>query len=402
MRILVINSGSSSIKAGFFNVPEADKPLNECVWNAQIAWSGESSGHLTVDVDGRRRVEEDLSDTTYASAVEKMISTLWNSDYATISAPEQVDVVGHRILHGGNKYSQSVLVTDEVMSDIRRFTELAPLHQPENIKGIEIAQQLFSRVPQIAVFDTAFHQTMPESTFIYAGPYEWYQEMGIRRYGFHGISHKYCSRRACELAGRTIDGARLITCHLGGGSSLTAIRDGRCLKTTMGFTPLEGLVMETRCGSIDPSILLYLLQAGKYSVAGLLTELNEQSGLKGLSGLSGDMKELMSQAESGNERADLALSVYISSLTGYIGSLLPVLGGLDMLVFTGGIGEHAAAIRAAACEPFAFAGVSVDAVRNNSCFSDGDISAAGCSVSVLVVNCREDKEIASECRRLLS
>jgi acetate kinase len=285
-----------------------------------------------------------------------------------------------------------------VKAAIKQLTALAPEHNPVNLEGIEAIEEILGQVPQVVVFDTAFHSQLPLAAAVYPGPYEWF-EKGIRRYGFHGISHQYVASRAAQLLGKDLKSLRLITCHLGNGCSLAAVRNGICVDTTMGYTPLEGLMMGTRSGSVDPGILIQLIRQG-YDAETLNDTLNKQSGLKGLSGLSGDMRQLKKAIEEGNSRAQLAFDVYVHRLRSHIGAMLASLGGLDALVFTGGVGENSALVRSAAVEAFKFLGVKLDEQKNQAPPADTDIAVADSAIRVLVVHTQEDWAIASECWKL--
>jgi acetate kinase len=328
-----------------------------------------------------------------------MLRTLWSGKAKIIAQPSDIDVVGHRVVHGGLEFEQSTFVTAEVKAAIARLGELAPAHNPANLEGIVAIEQILGAVPQAAVFDTAFHAQMPEMAAIYPGPYEWL-EQDIRRYGFHGISHQYCAARAAEILDRDLKDLRLVTCHLGNGCSLAAIRGGRSVNTTMGFTPLEGLMMGSRSGSIDPGLLLHLLRQPNYSVDKLDHILNQESGLEGVSGISSDLREILAAMGQGNSRAQLAFDAYVHSLRSHIGAMLASLGGWDALAFTAGVGEHAAAVRAAACEAFAFLGLKLDSEKNAQSRLDWDIAAPDSTVRVLVIHTQEDWEIARECWKL--
>lgn len=305
-------------------------------------------------------------------------------------------MVGHRVVHGGVKYQQSVLITPEVQDDLRQLIPFAPLHAPANLEGIEVVELLFGSVPQVAVFDTAFHSRMPQVAQVYPGPHAWF-EQGIRRYGFHGISHQYCARRSAELVGQDLSLLRIVTCHLGNGCSLAAILGGRSIDTTMGFTPLEGLMMGTRSGSLDPAILLYLQREQGLTPEQLDHLLNRESGLKGISGLSGDMRTILGAIEQGNTRAELALDLFLYRLCACLGSMIAALEGIGVLTFTGGVGEHVPIIRERLCQSFGFLGLSLDESTKASASGDQDISAAYSAVQVLVVHTEEDWEIAHSC-----
>ena len=348
-RILVINSGSSSVKCNLFAWKESAKGKStELLCTGRISWTGTDSAEQTVTRSGAAHETQKLTGVTFNSAVEGLLKAVAQSNGD--GSENKIVAVGHRVVHGGDKYSSSVLINSRVVDDLRALIELAPTHEKANVDCIEIATEMFKDIPQVAVFDTAFHQTMPEVARVYAGPYEWYQKLGIRRYGFHGINHSYCAERAAELLSKPLSSLRTITCHLGGGASLAAIDGGKSIMTTMGYTPLEGLMMTTRSGSIDPGILLHLLATKQYSVEQLQEELNRNSGLKGISGSCDNMKDVAHQSSNGDKRAKLAFDMYIHSLQMYIGSMIGVLGGLDAIVFSGGIGENSAQVRAGACE----------------------------------------------------
>ena len=306
--------------------------------------------------------------------------------------------MGHRVVHGGQQYTTPTPVTPEVKAAIQALAALAPAHNPTSLVGIAAIEQVLGSVPQVVVFDTAFHRHLPLAAAVYPGPYEWF-EQGIRRYGFHGISHQYVASRAAELLGKDLRSLRLITCHLGNGCSLAAIRQGISVDTTMGYTPLEGLMMGTRSGSVDPGILLHLYQAGN-DAQKLDRILNQQSGLKGISGVSGDMRQITQLIEQGNYRAQLAFEIYIHRLRAGIGSMLAAMGGLDAIVFTAGVGEHHAPTRAAACEAFTFLGLQLDPQLNQSSSPDTDIATADSAIRVLVIQTHEDWAIAQACWQL--
>jgi acetate kinase len=333
-------------------------------------------------------------------AIAYMLNTLWRGSTQVITQLSDIDIVGHRIVHGGQEYSKATLVTPDVKAAIQQLAELAPAHNPVNLEGIEAIEQILAQVPQVAVFDTAFHSQLPLSAAVYPGPYEWF-EQGIRRYGFHGISHQYCVQRAVQLLGKPLDSLRIISCHLGNGCSLAAVRNGVSIDTTMGYTPLEGLMMGTRSGSVDPSILIHLMRQG-YDAEKLDNILNKQSGLKGLSGVSGDMRQIKQSIEEGNSRAQLAFDVYVHRLRSHIGAMLASLGGLDALIFTGGVGENSAPVRAAAVEAFAFLGLKFDQAKNEASPVDEDIAATDSTIPVLVIHTEEDWAIAKECWQLLN
>ena len=404
MKILVLNAGSSSQKSRLYDVPdditEVPEEPQAPSWEADADW-GEQAGmtELKVHTAHGQKLEEQLRTTERKQVMQHLLDTLWSGKTQVVASASEIAVVGHRVVHGGSDYQEGVVITPEVKKTIGRLASFAPLHNPVNLEGIEAVEHVLPRVLQVAVFDTAFHRTLPPATVVYPGPYEWF-EQGIRRYGFHGISHQYCAKRAARILGRDVASLRLITCHLGNGCSLAAIRGGQSIDTTMGFTPLEGLMMGSRSGTVDPGILTYLLREKHYTADQLDTLLNKESGLKGVSGVSSDMREILSACKEGNERAKLAFAIYIHRLRSFIGAMLATLGGLDALVFAGGVGEHAPTVRAAACEAFAFLGLRLDATKNEQSPVDQNIAAHDSSIPVLVVQTQEDWSIAKECWRL--
>ncbi|NEQ55423.1 MAG: acetate kinase, partial [Leptolyngbya sp. SIO3F4] len=324
-------------------------------------------------------------------------NTLWQGETRVLQTLTDIDVVGHRVVHGGQAYQTSTLITPEVKTEIARLHQLAPNHNPANLAGIELMEELLEDVPQVAVFDTAFHSQIPDIAAIYPGPYSWVKQ-GIRRYGFHGISHQYCSQRAAQILGREY--LRLIVCHLGNGGSLCAVNRGRSIDTTMGFTPLDGLMMGTRSGAIDPGILVYLMRQG-YNADQLDLLLNKESGLKGISGISHDLRQIKQAIDAGNSRAQLARDIYLHRLKAHMGSMLMSLGGVDAVVFTAGIGEHDASIRAAVCKTMGFLGLTLDHDKNEKNPVDQDIATIDSTVRVLVIHTQEDWTIAQDCWRCL-
>ena len=400
MKILVLNAGSSSQKSRLYelgdSLPEtAPSPL----WKADADW-GQHSGATTLKVKNNRgvTVEEQLQTDSRPEVITRMLKTLWSGKTRVIEQVSDIDVVGHRVVHGGQEFEQSTRVTPEVKEAIARLAEIAPQHNPANLEGIEAIERILPSIPQFAVFDTAFHSSMPLPNIVYPGPYAWF-EQGIRRYGFHGISYQYCTRRAGQILGRDVNSLRMIACHLGNGCSLAAIQNGHSIDTTMGFTPLEGLMMGSRSGSVDPGILLYLQREKGQSAEDLDTTLNKSSGLKGISG-SSDMRQVLQNLKEGNARAKLAFDMFVHRLRFYIGAMLATLKGVDVLIFAGGIGENAPDVRAAACEAFAFLGLKLDQQKNSQSPPDQDIAAADSSVRVLIIHTQEDWEIVRECWKL--
>lgn len=370
MRVLVLNGGSSSLKAVLRDLPDGELPADPPapLWEENVEW-------------GQRPPVEVL---------RPMIEGLRNRG---------IQVVGHRVVHGGKAFRDTTRITDEVREGIRKYCEFAPEHNRLELEAIEISEEILGTgVPQIAVFDTAFHATLPVAAQIYPGPYEWF-EQGIRRYGFHGISHQYAWERTVKILGR--QDLKLVSCHLGNGASLCAIRNGESLDTTMGFTPLEGLMMGTRSGSVDPGILIYLVRHLNYRADELDRLLNKESGLKGVSGISGDMRDIVAAMGKGDERAKLAFDVYTHRVCREAGGMVTALGGIDVLLFTAGIGEHSPELRAAVCERLAFFGIELDPQANEHPKVDIDIATPGSRVRVLVVHADEDWQVARECHRLM-
>ncbi|WP_107666443.1 acetate kinase [Cyanothece sp. BG0011] len=401
MKILVLNAGSSSQKSCLYNIEGNSLPKHppEPIWTANIDWTvSEKEGILTVKAKEIKQTIT-LDRNNKAQAIPQMLETLTQGETKVIGQLNDINVVGHRVVHGGIKYSEATKITPDVKAKIAELIPLAPNHNPGHIEGIEAIEKVLGNVPQVALFDTAFHQTIPLENAAYPLPFEWL-EKGIRRYGFHGISHEYCAHRAAEIVNRPLSSLKLINCHLGNGCSLTAIKDGQSIDTTMGFTPLEGLMMGTRSGSIDPAILIYLM--GEYGLTPdeLNTLLNKESGLKGVSGISADIRAILQGIKENNFRAQLAFDMYIHRLRSQIGSMLAVLGGLDVLVFTAGVGENAFLVREKACETFEFLGLKLDKTKNQASPVDEDIATEDSSVRILVIHTEEDWAIAQQCWHL--
>ncbi|MEG4445889.1 acetate kinase [Microcoleus sp. AT9_B5] len=401
MKILVLNAGSSSQKSCLYELNDVlpDRPLQP-LWEAQIDWTHQQGiAELKVKTAKGDRLEEEFASNSRKDAISQMLETLWRGKTQTINDLKEIDIVGHRVVHGGEDYQQSTLISPDVKEAIARLSIFAPVHNPVNLEGIEAIEKILGNVPQVAVFDTAFHAQLPPAAFVYPGPYEWL-ENGIRRYGFHGISHQYCARRAADILDRDLANLRLISCHLGNGCSLAAIRGGWSVDTTMGFTPLEGLMMGSRSGSIDPGILIHLLKQSDFTAEKLDSILNRNSGLKGISGVSSDLRQIGDAIAQGNQRSQLALDIYIHRLRAGIGAMLASLGGLDTLIFTAGVGENSPVVRAAACEAFGFIGLKLDGDKNQHSPLDRDIAAVDSAVRILVIHTQEDWEIARECWKL--
>lgn len=400
MRVLVLNSGSSSQKSCLYDIGDVlpeDPPA--WLWQGTIQWNGDA-GQVEIRNGRGFSRKEKLKVSSRAEATARLLDTLWKGEASAVSSLSEIDVVGHRIVHGGPAFEDPVVITAEVKSAIAAVSAIAPLHNRAELEGVDIIEKLLGAVRQVAVFDTGFHKKMPLAAAVYPGPYEWLAA-GIRRYGFHGINHKYCARRAAQLLRRDPHSFKLVTCHLGNGCSLAAIRDGRSVDTTMGFTPLEGLMMGTRAGSVDPGILTYLMRQSRVTGEELDEILNQHSGLLGISGVSGDMREVLAAVKNGHERATLALDIYIHRLRAGIGAMTAVLGGIDALVFTAGVGENSPEVRAGACQNLEHVGVKLDLTKNSASPADEDISDKGSPAHVMLIRAGEDWEIARDCWQLV-
>ncbi|MBD6618019.1 acetate kinase [Komarekiella sp. 'clone 1'] len=403
MKVLILNAGSSSQKSCLYEITDEALPNQalQPLWQGKVNWTQDRG---VAEIEVKTATGETLQESIYGDSrqahVAYMLYTLSRGATKVIGQLSEIDVVGHRVVHGGQDYRHSVVITEDVKKAIARLSNLAPAHNPAALEGIEAIEKSLGDVTQVAVFDTGFHATLPEAAAIYPGPYEWI-EQGIRRYGFHGISHQYCSQRAAHILGRDLASLRIITCHLGNGCSLAAIKNGRSIDTTMGFTPLDGLMMGSRSGSLDPGILIYLLRQSNYSAERLDYVLNKASGLRGISGVSSDLPQVIEAIAQGNYRAQLAWDIYVHRLRAGIGAMLASLGGLDALVFTAGVGEHSAGIRQAACEAFGFLGLKLDPEKNQQQPVDQDIATSDSAVRVLVIHTQEDWAIAQQCWQLL-
>jgi len=405
MKVLVLNCGSSSVK---FQLVETDGASSSAGTDRALARGlVENIGGTAIlryEAEGRTAVKETAEILEHKIAVERVLALLAREDTGVIKDRAEIDAVGHRMVHGGEHFKTSVLIDDAVLRAIEECFDIAPLHNPPNVKGYRAARDLLRDVPHVAVFDTAFHQTMEPVAFLYALPYVLYQRHAIRRYGFHGTSHRFVSRRSSEMLGRPDDPAlRVITCHLGNGCSVAAIRGGRSVDTSMGFTPLEGLVMGSRSGDLDPAILLHVMAKEELGAAELNALLNKHSGLIGLSGLSNDMRKLLEAEANGNERAKLAVDVFCYRLRKYVAAYVGVLGGLDALVFTGGIGENAPAVRARAVAGLHAMGIAVDPARNEAARGrEAEIAPEGNACHVQVIPTNEELLIARDTCRIVS
>lgn len=396
MKILVINCGSSSLKYQLI-----DMSKEEVLAKGLVERIGIEGSKLTQKVEGRDKyiVQQPMSD--HQEAIQFVIDALVDDKNGVISSMSEIAAVGHRVVHGGEKYAQSVIIDDSVMEALNDCVKLAPLHNPPNITGILACKALLPNVPMVAVFDTAFHQTMPKESYVYALPYELYEKHGIRRYGFHGTSHKYVSNEAAKMLGKDIKDLKIVTCHLGNGASITAIKDGKSLDTSMGFTPLEGLVMGTRSGDIDPAVVTYMMQQLNMTAAEVDDLLNKKSGILGISGVSSDFRDVEDEMNEGNDKAKLALDIFHYRVRKYIGSYVAAMDGIDCLVFTAGLGENSPETREAVCEGLGALGIKMDKSKNNFKGRQEDISASDAKVKVLVIPTDEELMIARDTLNLV-
>ncbi len=397
MKVLVLNCGSSSVKYQLID-PERRLALARGVVE-RIGMSGAVLTHRKGEEPPVKLVGEILD---HIAAVEYVLSILVAPNHGVLSKKEEVDAVGHRVVHGGEEFHASVLITNEVLQRIRACIDLAPLHNPHNLRGIEASRRLLPGVPQVAVFDTAFHQKMPKYAYIYGIPYVLYRRYGIRRYGFHGTSHLFVSQRLCQLMDRPASDLKAITIHLGNGCSMAAIDRGVSVDTTMGFTPLEGLLMGTRSGDLDPAVILHIMAREELTLADANSLLNKHSGLMGISGVSSDMREVISAAEEGNRQAQLALDMFCYRIKKYIGAYAAAMGGLDAIAFTGGIGENASVVRQKSCDGLAFLGIEIDPAANEA--ADGKearIGHPGSPVEVFVIPTNEELVIALDTMQIV-
>lgn len=392
MKIIVLNCGSSSIKYQLFDMPSRVVLAKGIV--DKIGLKGAAIKHKRHD-GVEAKIEGDIFD--HQSGIEYLLGVLISKKYGSIESLDEINAVGHRVVHAGEKFSGSVLITDEVIEAIEECVDLAPLHNPPNLKGIYAMKELLPQVLQVGVFDTAFHQTMPAKAYLYGLPYSLYEKYKIRRYGFHGTSHKYVSQRACEILGVDIHSQRIITCHLGNGASLAAIDRGRSVDTSMGMTPIEGLVMGTRCGDLDVGALLYIADKEETSIQNTSTLVNKFSGMLGISGISSDMRDIELAAEQGNERARLAMEIYQYRVRKYLGAYAAAMGGVDQIVFTGGIGENDTVTRTKSLEGLEYMGVLIDTEKSLSVRGkEVIISHPDSKVKVLVVPTDEEFMIAKD------
>ncbi len=391
-KIIAINAGSSSLKFQLFEMPS-----EEVITKGLVERIGMNDSIFTITVNGEKQ-KETLDIPDHNVAVEMLLNKL--TDLKIIESLNEIEGVGHRVVHGGEEFADSVLITDEVLRKIEELSELAPLHNPANITGIRAFHKVLPNVPAVAVFDTAFHQTMPKNSFVYSLPFEYYDKFGIRKYGFHGTSHKYVAERAAEMLGRPLSQLRLISCHLGNGASITAIQGGKSIDTSMGFTPLAGVTMGTRSGDVDPALIPYIMEKTGKTAEEVIDVMNKESGMLALSGFSSDLRDIEQEAANGNERAELALSVFASRIHKYIGSYAARMYGVDAIIFTAGIGENSDVIRARVLNGLEFMGVYWDPALNELRGDERFISYPHSPVKVMVIPTDEEVMIARDVVRL--
>ncbi|NLM38426.1 MAG: acetate kinase [Firmicutes bacterium] len=397
MKILVLNNGSSSIKYQLYQMDDRvvlAKGVVERVGtdSALLKHQGPSGEAVLVNIEAR----------DHRQGLQAVIEQLTHPVHGAVNSMDEIAAIGHRVVHGGEKFQESTLITDEVIAGIEAVSHLAPLHNPHNLTGIMVCAELMPDKPQAAVFDTVFHQTMPPHAYMYALPYHYYEDHGIRKYGFHGTSHKYVARRAAALMGRPLEETRIITCHLGNGASIAAVKNGQSIDTTMGFTPLEGLMMGTRCGDLDPAIIPFLMKQEGVGPTELDRVMNNQSGLLGVSGISNDLRDIEKAAQEGSPRAQLALDMYVYRIQKYIGAYLMSLGGADAIVFTAGAGENQSSIRKKICAGLAWLNVHIDDEHNQVRGAEHRISTAGSPIEIWVIPTNEELMIAEETMNLVS
>lgn len=396
MKVLVINCGSSSLKYQLFDMKNEEVMAKGLVERIGIP------GSVLTHRPGEKKhvIETEIPD--HKKAIALVLEAIVDSEHGVLKSMKEIAAIGHRVVHGGEDYAGSVPITDDVMKALKKNIELAPLHNPPNIMGIEACRQLMPEVPQVGVFDTAFHQTMPPYAYLYGIPYESYEKFRMRKYGFHGTSHQYVAERAAAILGRPSSELKIITCHLGNGSSITAVNKGESVDTSMGFTPLEGLMMGTRCGDVDPTVVTFLMEKEGWSTAEANNFLNKKCGVLGLSGVSSDFRDLETAAKEGNERAQLALDRFAYGVKKFIGAYAAVLNGVDAVVFTAGLGENSASMRAQICQGLNYLGIEIDEVKNNIRGEEAIISTDASTTKVLVIPTNEELMIARDTYKLVN
>ena len=395
MKILVLNCGSSSIKYALYNMDD-----QSVITSGGIEKIGLPDSFITVKLNGEKhKIERPIQEHT--AGVQFIFEVLTTGEHAVLTNLEELDAVGHRMVHGGEKFNKSVLLTHEVMEAFAACNDLAPLHNPANIKGVDAVKALLPNIPQVGVFDTAFHQTMPDYAYMYALPYELYKDYGVRRYGFHGTSHRYVSQRVCEFLGCKTEDKRIITCHIGNGASIAAVKNGKCVDTSMGLTPLEGLMMGTRSGDIDAGAVTYLMDKLNLDTKGISDLLNKKSGLAGVSQASSDFRDILAGIAEGNEKARLAKEIYTYRIKKYIGAYAAAMGGVDIILFTGGAGENQWEVREGATKGLEYMGVQMDDEKNRNCrATEAILSADGSPVTVCCIPTDEELMIALDTQAL--
>ena len=390
MNVLVINCGSSSLKYQLINSDTEDVLAKGLCERIGIV------GRLVYQKAGCDKEITEAAMPTHKEAIQMVLDALVNDKTGAIKSLSEVNAVGHRIVHGGEKFASSVVITDEVLEAVAQCNDLAPLHNPANLIGINACKELMPGVPMVAVFDTAFHQTMPEKAYLYGLPYEYYENYKVRRYGFHGTSHSFVSKETARFLGMDLENSKIIVCHLGNGASISAVKDGKCVDTSMGLTPLEGLVMGTRSGDIDPAIMEYIAKKEDLDIAGVMNVLNKKSGLEGISGLSSDFRDLTAGAKEGNKRAIAAIEVFCYRVAKYVGSYVAAMNGVDAIAFTAGIGENVGLVREKICSYLGYLGITLDAEANAKSGDNCVISAADSKVKVAVIPTNEELAICRE------
>ncbi|AIF51604.1 acetate/propionate family kinase [Pelosinus sp. UFO1] len=395
MKVLVVNCGSSSIKYQLF---EMDNEL--VLAKGLVERIGLEGSILTHQPTGKEKKVINANITNHVIGISLVLEALTDANYGVISNMNEIDAIGHRGIHGGEKFSDSVLINEDVIKAIEECNDMAPLHNPPSISGINACSELMPNVPQVIVFDTAFHQTMPKHAFMYGLPYEAYEKYGIRRYGFHGTSHKYVSQRVADLMGKDFNDLKIITCHLGNGSSVAAIKNGKCIDTSMGFTPLEGLLMGTRCGNIDPAIIPFLMKKENMTMDQIDNYINKKSGVLGVSGISSDFRDIEKAAESGNDRAQLALDMFTYEVVKFVGSYAAAMNGVDAIVFTAGVGENSIEMREHISSGLEYLGTKVDKEKNNIRGKEREFSVDGSKVKLFVIPTNEELVIARDTKTI--
>ncbi|SMB87466.1 acetate kinase [Desulfonispora thiosulfatigenes DSM 11270] len=391
MKVFVINCGSSSLKYQLINMVD-----ESVLASGLIERIGMDGSILTHKPEGKDKFIVEQKMENHEVAIKLVLDALVDEKHGVVKSMDEIDAVGHRVLHGGEYFDKSVLITDETMKTIEELIDLGPLHMPANIMGIKSCQNIMPNVPQVATFDTAFHQTIPEHAYIYSIPYEYYEKYKIRKYGFHGTSHKYITERAAFMLGKNVEEVNIVSCHLGNGASLAAIKNGKCIETSMGITPLEGLTMGTRSGDIDPAVIQVLMGKEDINIDQALEILNKKSGVLGISGVSSDFRDIEKAAEEGNHRAQLALDHFTYVVRKYIGAYIGAIGGVDAVVFTAGVGENAPGMRASICKGLEFFGIEVDEEENNMRGKEKDVSKARARVRTFVIPTNEEIVIARD------